>query len=114
MFKFSVTIPSMIGDQVDTNAQADQTDKAMALFSDLFDGTTAHNAIGAWKDDTGKLVLESVVVVEAYADSDSNAQAVRDFAAKLQHDMRQDCVAVVVEKVSGGMEFIDERKADAA
>ena len=53
-----------IDEAIDNKEHVGQT---LKLFGQLFGGATSYEAVGAWNGSNGKLVQESVTIVESYA-----------------------------------------------
>ena len=67
--KFRFYVPGTNGGVIiDRALQSRMADKVMGDMADLFGGCTVTEARGAWKDKTGKLVKEPVVLVESFTD----------------------------------------------
>lgn len=103
--KVRLYIPSTINidEVIDNREQVEQT---LKLFGELFGGATSYEAVGAWNGSNGKLVQESVTIVESYANKLESNDIVQviDYAKQLCKNMTQDAIAV---EVNGSMGFIN-------
>lgn len=72
--------------------------QAAKLFSDLFGGATAYQTRGYYKDSTGSIVKESVVVIKSYTDELTREQleSIRELAEYIREELSQECVSVEI------------------
>lgn len=103
--KVRLYVPSTINvdEAIDNKEHVEAT---LKLFGELFGGATSYEAVGAWNGSNGKLIQESVTIVESYANTlgSDDIMEVIDYAKQLCKDMAQDAVAV---EVNGSMGFIN-------
>jgi len=95
--KVRLYVPSTvnINEAIDNKEHVERT---LKLFGQLFGGATSYEAVGAWNGSNGKLVQESVTIVESYAKNlaSNDIMQVIDYAKQLckaimqRHDARRD------------------------
>lgn len=73
--------------------------------ADIAGGFTATQAIGGWKDESGRLIMEPVTVFDcAIAEPNTNhVLAFRDLAKRIAQELTQDCVYLAFD---GEVEFV--------
>lgn len=103
--KVRLYVPSTVNidEAIDNTEHVEQT---LKMFGELFGGATSYEALGAWNGSNGKLIQESVTIVESYANKLGSKDIMQliVYAKQLCKNMSQDAIAV---EVNGSMGFIN-------
>lgn len=100
--KFKFYVPGTNCGVLQPLMQRRMADKVMDAFADLFGGSTVTEARGAWKNTSGILVKEPVVLVESFADESGanwHTDDVFALAEEVAGLMGQESVALEVDDV---------------
>ncbi len=97
--KVSIYVPSTINvdKQVDNT---EQVNKALSFLCDSFGGASSYQVNGAWKSETGKIVIEPITVVFAYCSEERKDRYENDvmiFASVLKTEMSQEAVMIELD-----------------
>lgn len=96
-----IYIPSTINVDKDFD-NSELVDKTLKMFSDIFGGSTAYQALGCYTSHSGELIKEKVTICESYTDTDTlgkNIEQIIDFAQTIKTGLRQESVALEVNNV---------------
>lgn len=102
--KVRLYVPSTVNiDEATDNTE--HVEQTLKMFGELFGGATSYEALGAWNGSNGKLIQESVTIVESYANKLGSKDIMQliVYAKQLCKNMSQDAIAV---EVNGSMGFI--------
>ena len=102
---YKIYVPSTIDvdNSIDNSAKVNET---LSFLSSLFGGATATDASGAWMSETSGLVTEKVTICYAFASFRNfwkYRKAVKEYAAKLRDDMRQEAISL---EIDGRLQFV--------
>lgn len=100
-------VPGTVGNKRNRDAQEEWVDRVLNKFADLFGGATSMEAKGAWKNGSGILVVEPIVLVYSFTDEEGLAKhrrGVEQFARLIAAEMQQECVSV---EIDGELHFIN-------
>ena len=101
--KFKFYIPGTNGGVViDRQLMNRMADMVMGRFADMFGGATVTEARGAWKNPSGVLVKEPVVLVESFTDdagANWHTDDAFDLAVEVAMLMGQESIALEVDDV---------------
>lgn len=81
---------------------AEQTEKVIRKFAELFGGSTCTPAMGAWIAASGKTVVEQTNIVYSYATEkaiEENLSEVVKLALEICQDMGQEAVSLEIDGV---------------
>lgn len=102
-----IYIPSTNGsDPISKEEHNKWVDDAMTHFSTMFGGATAVDGNGAWVDDKGNLIKETVTIVYSFAQKLNNSKIddVANYAKHIKEALHQSSVSV---EVNGKMYFVE-------
>ena len=109
LMKLSCHVALFVPSTVDVDRETDNTeqvDSALRMFSKVFGGATAADALGCWLSGAGSLVKERVTVVFSYcstAQLDAGIDAVVQHAEALRSAMQQEAIAL---EINGELYFV--------
>lgn len=108
-FKLSSRITLYVPSTIEVNKEIDNSqyvDRAAALFSECFGGSTSTPALGYWMSPAAGLVREKTTIVFAYC-NDNDLQncidKVIDLCESLKQEMTQEAIAL---EINGELYFI--------
>ncbi|RLD75975.1 MAG: hypothetical protein DRJ15_16175 [Bacteroidetes bacterium] len=100
LFNLDHNIKLYIPSTIDIDKKIDPgifIDDTLELFSNEFGGATSYNAMGAWNSKIKGLVVEKVVIVEAFATADqveASIEKIVSWAVVLKKSMNQEAISL--------------------
>lgn len=98
---FKIYVPSTVAvDVPDRNLASRMVARVQRDLADMFGGSTATPAQGAWVDASGKLVVEDVVIVYAYCTPEQRDARIQDIVGlchTIKEEMSQEMVSLEVD-----------------